>query len=161
MYLATAAIGIILIIIGYLMPYESNNVEYSTTKKVENSGSDTPSGTDTFSLELLEKQAELANKRIDILQERFLELEDYLKENITNISKNSDENTEFIDNNSVIPPNNLTDSNENESVSIKDINTIIYNMYDNGASLDDISSELRIGRGELQLRLGLRKSQGQ
>lgn len=164
MYLATAAIGCLLIIIGCLMPHKSMNMEHSITEKAEKSTGNAPSGPDTFSLELLEKQTELVNKKIDTLNERILELENKVQMSISNISSNSDDNTEPVDNDSIINKNDISKCCEDGYGSIKDnndINSTIYSMYDKGASLDEISSALRIGRGELQLRLGLRKSQKQ
>lgn len=159
MYLATAAVGCLLIIIGCLMPGKSKYTEPDITEKIENSISDVPTDPDTFRFELLEKQAELADRRIDILGEKISELEDKVDMCINNMSKNSDTSIDQYDSNSIIE-NNLPTSYEEVHENIKeDINTIIYSMYDKGASLDEISSALRIGRGELQLRLGLRKSQ--
>jgi len=160
MYLATAALGCLLIIIGCLMPDKSKSIEHSIPEKAENSISDAPSNPDTFRFELLEKQAELVNERIDILSEKILELEDKVQMCVDNISKTSFVSTETADDNAIIE-NNHSSSNEEGHEAVKDINSIIYSMYDKGASLDEISSALRIGRGELQLRLGLRKSQTQ
>lgn len=159
MYLATAAFGCLLIIIGCLMPHKSENAEQSITQKTENNMSDVPSSPDTFGLELLEKQAELADRRIEILSDKISELEDKLEMCINNISNNSYAYTEQPDNNSIIENNLPTSDEEGHEYEKEDINSIIYSMYDKGASLDEISSALRIGRGELQLRLGLRKSQ--
>lgn len=39
----------------------------------------------------------------------------------------------------------------------KTINDTLYKMYDEGRSLDEISSITRVGKGEILLRLGLRK----
>lgn len=159
MYLAMAALGIILVITGRLMPNKINTEDYSITEKVEDSSSDIPSSLDVFSLELLEKQAELTNKRIDMVNEKLSELEDLLKINIIHTSNDTGSNPEPVNINSVLLENNITSSKEDEHSSTNDINSVIYKMYDNGASLDEISSTLRIGRGELQLRLGLRKPQ--
>ncbi|MCX7885343.1 MAG: hypothetical protein N2448_10010 [Caloramator sp.] len=48
---------------------------------------------------------------------------------------------------------NKSDNTEEE----EDLNSIIYNLYDEGLSVDEISSKLRIGKGEVLLRIGLRK----
>ncbi|SKA86506.1 hypothetical protein SAMN05443428_10795 [Caloramator quimbayensis] len=49
---------------------------------------------------------------------------------------------------------NISEKIETEE---KDLNSIIYNLYDEGLSIDEICSRLKIGKGEALLRIGLRK----
>jgi hypothetical protein len=48
--------------------------------------------------------------------------------------------------------NNKVDDNNNNN-----INSQIYSLYDNGKTIEEIASFLRTGKGEVSLRLGLRK----
>jgi hypothetical protein len=61
-----------------------------------------------------------------------------------NISTQQDEDSHTnIENNTVIGEN--------------DTNKVIYELFDSGKSVDEIAEILRVGKGELLLRLGLRK----
>lgn len=53
--------------------------------------------------------------------------------------------------------NSLNEESANKNSKVNEINETIYNMYDSGKSIEEISSTLRIGKGEVSLRLGLRK----
>ena len=159
MYLVMAAVGIVLIITGLLTPYRVQDNTYHSAHKSGTETMDQPEG-NMFSMELLEQQVDMNNKRINTLTDKLSELENKLNTNIYTYGTDelNDTNKAASDDNLLsegIPPT----FQEEEKGSINDINSIIYNMYDNGSSMDEISSALRIGRGELQLRLGLRKTQ--
>lgn len=46
---------------------------------------------------------------------------------------------------------------ENDDLEREDLNDIIFELYNNGMSIDEICSKLMIGKGEVLLRIGLRK----
>ncbi|QCX32332.1 hypothetical protein FDN13_00715 [Caloramator sp. E03] len=49
-----------------------------------------------------------------------------------------------------------SENNDND-IERKDLNDIIFELYDKGMSIDEICSKLMIGKGEVLLRIGLRK----
>ncbi len=71
-----------------------------------------------------------------------------LQYDIINTDNNSDKDIKHVS-------QNESDTAEKEKQN--DINEMIYKMTDNGKTIDEISSELRLGKGEVLLRLGLRK----
>lgn len=170
MYLAMAVTGILLVTIGLIMSQRKHANKDSETNREEEEAANILRDNepkleqiqgDYFSIELFKQQIELINKRIDSIENRLSELEGRVDETTNSNNNNAGECALDADSEKTsdeITNDNPSDNSDAESQAChNDINSIIYNMYDNGASLDDISSALRIGRGELQLRLGLRK----
>lgn len=86
------------------------------------------------------------NNQIPLVQEIENTVEDTenLKNESSNISLDKDlEVKTKIESNTVISEN--------------DTNKVIYELFDSGKSVDEIAEILRVGKGELLLRLGLRK----
>jgi hypothetical protein len=103
--------------------------------------------------ELINQIKEL-NERLDELENAFLL---YLpeistsdtKEDFTEVSIPKQTVIAESEENAVKPANKVDDNNY--------INNQIYSLYDNGKTIEEIASFLHTGKGEISLRLGLRK----
>lgn len=86
---------------------------------------------------------ELSN-RIENMENSIIILNDKLEN--SKVKLQQEENIHEIE--------NINERFEKEE---NDLNSIIYNLYDDGISIDEICSRLKIGKGEALLRIGLRK----
>jgi hypothetical protein len=82
--------------------------------------------------------------------------------NYTEQSRIESKNSKAIESFNEVLQKNINENQVINTVSqknndINDIRDTIYELYDRGKSVDEISSILRIGKGEVSLRLGLRK----
>lgn len=89
-------------------------------------------------------------QRIEILEESIILIDNKVD------SQGESKNTLEVDQEEIQtePKISLKSSDNIDEV---DINGLIYKLEDEGKSLDEICSELTLGKGEVLLRLGLRK----
>lgn len=101
----------------------------------------------------------LENNEIDNLKESI----EYISARIDNIENEItllDNKIVFLENEDKDIYENKTidkDETQNTPKEMEETNLKIYKLYDSGKSIEEISSILRIGKGEVSLRLGLRK----
>lgn len=178
-YFIFILIGIIIIIAGKRAGKADNNTDFYDYFEPQNNKNDI----NTNELKDMEKNYEnVINKTSDI-QQRM----DYLEQSILLLDEKLDKDTnEIISNLKSVKEINSYETknsekiNNDETKSSKKINNIevksaekidngetkssennidetIYKLYNEGKSIDEISSILKIGKGEIQLRVGLKK----
>lgn len=150
-------IGIIIIIAGKKAGKADNNTDFYDYFEPQNNKSDI----NTNELKDMEKNYEnIINKTSDI-QQRI----DYLEQSILLLDEKLDKNTNEIIfnlksdkgiNSNEIKRDEKIDNGETKSDE-NDIDETIYKLYNEGKSIDEISSILKVGKGEVQLRVGLKK----
>lgn len=150
-------IGIIIIIAGKKAGKADNNTDFYDYFEPQNNKSDI----NTNELKDMEKNYEnIINKTSDI-QQRI----DYLEQSILLLDEKLDKNTNEIIfnlktdkgiNSNEIKSDEKIDNGETKSDE-NDIDETIYKLYNEGKSIDEISSILKVGKGEVQLRVGLKK----
>lgn len=94
-----------------------------------------------FEYQLLDAESERGKAEINELQ---------INDNIVNVDSGSSNDVEFKE--------KEIESETNVIDKYIDINKQIYDLVDSGRSIDEVSSVLQVGKGEILLRLGLRKS---
>lgn len=142
----------ILIILGFVLIYLS--IRNSKTPNRDDSNSE-------FSNILNDR---IFNEDIDLLKSQFNE--------ILNRIENLENSMVLIDSqmknyiNFPVEDKNIPDSiDDSSNISVnsfdnymeKDLNSLIFQLSDEGKDLEDICSTLKLGKGEVLLRLGLRK----
>lgn len=139
-------IGLILIYLGLrfdIKKQEKGEFKNALSKSLENNEFDEFKkgiGYMSSRLDNVENEITLLNSNINFLENEF---------------KKATEDIEFYKNreNKTI----VKDETNNIPIEMEKINLKIYKLYDSGKSIEEISSILRIGKGEVSLRLGLRK----
>ncbi|MEF9952026.1 MAG: hypothetical protein RR838_05480 [Clostridium sp.] len=159
-----------ILIVGLLLIYLSirrGQKTKITEIKQENFDSLLESGVDEFyEREILKSYIDL-ERRVEILEEKLLKHETSQKSYDKETIKNDEEYIESI----------LEVVNETEDIYVKEVetkvnkgdigldkngsilNSEVITLYNEGKSVEDIASMLRIGKGEVLLRIGLQKRQ--
>ncbi|MEG2892701.1 MAG: hypothetical protein RR840_04965 [Clostridium sp.] len=159
-----------ILIVGLLLIYLSirrGQKTKITEIKQENFDSLLESGVDEFyEREILKSYIDL-ERRVEILEEKLLKHETSQKSYDKETIKNDEEYIESI----------LEVVNETEDIYVKEVetkvnkgdigldkngsilNSKVITLYNEGKSVEDIASMLRIGKGEVLLRIGLQKRQ--
>jgi nitrogen fixation-related uncharacterized protein len=153
----------LLLVIGLVLIYFSLKSDKLKDKK-NNFSRVLQNKIDTKDIEKLIEDMKYFSGRIENIESSLLLIEEKL--NFNNANEDIYEVGEII-NSPVLNPEELEiiqDNNElktieNESQIIEKIslNDTLYQLYDEGKTVDEISSITRIGKGEILLRLGIRK----
>lgn len=137
----------ILLISGLIIIYTALRLNINSSNKAEefdlklNDNIQLLKGT-----EIINKQLSEILDRIENIEKSIIILNDTLNQKlIINETRKKE-----IENNTIF-------KNEYSSEKDMDLNNLIYKLYDDGLSIDEISSKLMIGKGEVLLRIGLRK----
>jgi hypothetical protein len=149
-------IGLILIFIG--LKKDTPRTDSSVFSKV------IERKTDNKELENLREELNYLTVRIEEIENSLFSIDEKLNTNKQLQSDSSDNEhdskviTDFYE---ILQENlkenkvlNTVTSNDTDN---NDIKNKIYELFDTGKTVDEISSILRIGKGEVSLRLGLRK----
>lgn len=148
----------ILVVIGLIMIYIGLKFEKKTNSK-ETISSFIPGNADIEKLKELEQSIKYLSARIDDIEGALLILDDkmYKVNSISEDTTSKKDSLKQENNNEIKNMENKFEEILEENYKKKDINKSIYKLYDSGKSIEEIASELRIGKGEVSLRLGLRK----
>lgn len=140
----------ILIIIGLVLIYlslrfeikkDNNGFKNVLSKSIENNEFDELKKALEYipaRLDNIENEITLLDSKVNLLEDEFKKINNAIK------SFNNKEEA-------------ITNSETEKNNDIEKTNLTIYKLYDSGKSIEEISSILRIGKGEVSLRLGLRK----
>lgn len=139
----------ILIIIGLILIYLSLRFEI---KKNRDGGfkSTLSKNLENNELDRFNKNIEYTTLRLDNIENEITILDNkisFLENELIKASYNTENEINAVN----------EDENEKIPIEIEKTNIEIYKLYDSGKSIEEISSILRLGKGEVSLRLGLRK----
>ena len=110
----------------------------------------------TKNIEVLEKDIKDLENRVEELESSFLLLNSELRSNYkVEVTSNLTSDISVEEN---IINNTVSYETPEAETAFIDKNAIIYELFDKGKSIDDIASQTEIGKGEILLRLGMRKS---
>lgn len=110
--------------------------------------------TSTSSVDSLIAKINELNERVDELENAFLLYQPEFNSTISKVKEIPVLKT--TESSSKTVPQDTINTNKNFDDNYY-INEQIYSLYDNGNSIEEIASLLHIGKGEVSLRLGLRK----
>lgn len=153
----------VLLIIGLALIYFSFK-SGKTSTGVKNFSTVLQSNINANELEKVTRELKDLSDRIENIEASLLLVDEKLHFNSaldstfdTNDNINSPETIDQRPN--TIPNNEQLKVTETDSqlIDTKTINDTLYKMYDEGRTLDEISSITKVGKGEILLRLGLRK----
>lgn len=107
-------------------------------------------------------EVEIINTEITMLKNQYIEILNRIEEIESSLILLKDQierkNNNCLDNKSNCDENNVNITSEIYDNCIEeDINSKIFQLSDEGKDLDEICSSLKLGKGEVLLRLGLRK----
>lgn len=156
-YYILILIGIIIIIAGKKAGKADNNTDFYDYFEPQNNKNDInanePTNMEKNYEDIINKTSDI-QQRIDYLEQSILLLDEKLDRNaseiIFNLKNDKETNSNEIKSDEKID-NGETKSDENN------IDETIYKLYNEGKSIDEISSILKVGKGEVQLRVGLKK----
>jgi hypothetical protein len=162
MVLVEDAMTYVILIIGFALIYLSLRKDKENSIKDDNKSENR----NLFNNLLTER---IDSSRIDIIEDRINNIEMRLEEIEKSMLLLQNEEI-FKDENNIIQDdkegNSAVDLNDNKEASehldrkaekVEDINEMIFGLYNQGKTIDDIASILKIGKGEVSLRLELRK----
>ncbi len=144
-------IGLALIYIGLKFDKRSHNKEQFR--------SFIPGNADIDKLKELEESVKYLSIRMDDVESALLIIDDRMYE-IKCMCEDIDSKENKLKNENIKELSSIEKKVEKSTEELEnknDINNIVYNLYDSGKSIEEIASQLRIGKGEVSLRLGLRK----
>lgn len=122
--------------------------------KMNNTAGVAEGNSDIFQ-DLLEEK--LVEKKSESITEDFSALLSRLENLETSVLMFGDTHEAFEEDNELGPPAKEISDFSQEEVLVENINNKIFNLYDNGTDIEDICAALNIGKGEVLLRLGLRR----
>jgi hypothetical protein len=153
----------LLLVIGLVLIYFSLKSDKLTGKKNSFSRA-LQNKIDTKDIESIIEEMKYLSDRVENIETSLLLFEEKLNYNnvkediydVDEIINSSVLNTEELE---IIHANDELKTKETESQVIEKItlNDTLYQLYDEGKTVEEISSITRIGKGEILLRLGLRK----
>lgn len=144
-------IGIALIYIGLKFDKRSHNKEQIR--------SFIPGNADIGKLKELEESIKYLSIRMDDVESALLIIDDKMYEIRCMLADINSKENKLKDENikELSSKGKKVEKSTEELANKNDINNRVYNLYDSGKSIEEIASQLRIGKGEVSLRLGLRK----
>lgn len=144
----------LLVIIGLIMIYFSlkfgklpeNNNNFSNILKNNLEGRE---------LQDIKNQLQDFSDRLELLENSILVIGEELQS-----YKKVDSNYEDLENTAAHELMEIKEETGLREEIKKSLNSTLYQLFDEGKTVDEISSITRIGKGEILLRLGLRKQEG-
>lgn len=152
----------LLLVVGLVLIYFSLKPDKFTGKK-NNFNGVLQNKINTKDIESIIEDMKYLSERVENIEGSLLLIEEKLNSNVDQDIYNVDEiinppvlNTEEFE---IIHTNDELKIIETEPQVIEKttLNDTLYQLYDEGKTVDEISSITRIGKGEILLRLGLRK----
>jgi hypothetical protein len=152
----------LLLVVGLILIYLSLKSDKFTGKK-NNFNGVLQNKINTKDIESIIEDMKYLSERVENIEGSLLLIEEKLNSNVNQDIYNVDEiinppvlNTEEFE---IIHANDELKVIETEPQAIEKttLNDTLYQLYDEGKTVDEISSITRIGKGEILLRLGLRK----
>lgn len=144
----------LLVIIGLILIYLSLKFGKQPENK-NNFNSILNSNLESRELQDIKNQLKDLSERLDLLENSMLVLNEELQSyrNVdhvyTDVENKADQGLIAIN----------EETNPREEIK-ESLNSTLYQLFDEGKTVDEISSITRIGKGEILLRLGLRKQEG-
>jgi hypothetical protein len=149
----------LLLVIGLVLIYFSLKSEKPSGKGI-NFSTVLQNKIDSKDIESIIEQMKYFSDRIENIEASLLLIEEKLPYDNVNNPANKVQFPELNSNDLEIIQDNaepkLMETNP-QAIENKTLNDTLYQLYDEGSSIDEISSITRIGKGEILLRLGFRK----